>query len=367
MMITEAERRVLNEIINSPTASQEEIASILGITRSAVATHISSLMKKGILKRGYIVNEEPSVVVVGGANFDIKGVSFTDIISATSNPGKISFSPGGVGRNIAENLVRLGVKTRLITLVGDDMYGNMLLKEAEKAGIDISGCDSISHRTSGTYIAIEAPNGDMALALSDMEIFKEMTPEFIRSKIKALEGASVIAADTNIPVDTLVYLKSQALLKGVPFCVEPVSVPKAAYLKGQLDGIYLITPNVEEAEVLSGFEIRSDDDIKRVGRSLSGQGVEIVVITLGHRGIYIYHDGEDEFMESIRSNVVDTTGAGDALFAGMVYGIYSGYDIKRSARCGLACAAAAVSSSLTVSPMISSSYIEKIIGGIRNE
>lgn len=359
-MITEAERRVLTIIIENPTASQEEIAGILGITRSAVATHISSLMKKGMLKRGYIVNEKPSVVVFGGANFDIKGISFTDILPATSNPGKIEFSPGGVARNIAENLTRLEVKTRLVTLVGDDMYGDMLLKEAEKTGIDVSACDKIPHRTSGTYIAIESPGGDMALALSDMEIFKEMTPEFINSRIKILDGASVIAADTNIPIDTLVYLKSQAKMKGIPFCVEPVSVPKAAYLKGHLEDISLITPNAEEASVLSGVEIRNDEDIEKAALSIHQQGVEAVVITLGQRGIYMYHDRKGMFLKSINTHVVDTTGAGDALFAGIIYGMYIGWDMRKAASCGLACAAAAVSSSLTVSPMVNPSYIEKL-------
>lgn len=366
-MISEAERRVLTIIIENPTASQEEIAGMLGITRSAVATHISSLMKKGMLRRGYIVNERPSVVVVGGANFDIKGISFADILPATSNPGRIGFSPGGVARNIAENLARLDVKTRLVTLVGGDMYGDMLLKEAEKAGIDISACDRIPHRTSGTYIAIESPGGDMALALSDMEIFKEMTPEFISSRIKVLDGASVIAADTNIPIDTLVYLKSQAKMKGIPFCVEPVSLPKAAYLKGLLEDISLITPNAEEASVMSGVEIRSDGDIERAAMQIHQQGVKTVVITLGQRGIYMNHEGNGVFLKSMDTHVVDTTGAGDALFAGIVYGMYIGCDMRKAALYGLASAAAAVSSSLTVSPMISPSYIEKLIGGSGNE
>ncbi|TZE80860.1 carbohydrate kinase [Calorimonas adulescens] len=360
-MITDAERRVLEEIIKNPIAGQGEIASSLGISRSAVASHISSLMKKGVLKRGYIVNEEPSVVVVGGANFDIKGVSFSEVIPMTSNPGKITFSPGGVGRNIAENLARLGIKTRLITLVGDDMYGDMLLKEAEKAGIDISGCDSISHRSSGTYMAIDGPDGNMVLALSDMEIFKEMTPEFVRTRQKALESASVIVADTNIPIDTIVYLKSQAAALYTPFCIEPVSVPKAALLKGHLDGVYMITPNKEEAEVLAMMDIKSDKDVEKAAVSIASQGVSVVVITLGQKGVYLYYDGMGGFINSIATNVVDTTGAGDALFAGIVYGIYNGYDIKKSVRYGLACAAVTVSSSLTVSPMLSPVYIEKIM------
>ncbi len=361
-MITEAEKRVLNIIIEDPTASQEEIARLLGITRSAVATHVSSLMKKGMLKRGYIVNEKASAVVVGGTNFDIKGVSFDNIVPVTSNPGRIEFSPGGVARNIAENLARLEVKTRLITLVGDDMYGDMLLKEAERSGIDISACDKIPHKTSGTYVAIESPDGDMALALSDMEIFSEMTPEFISSRIKALDAASVIAADTNLPLNTFVYLKSQAKQRGIPFCVEPVSVPKAEYLRGQLEDIYLITPNVEEAAAIAGMEIKSDAGIKEAAVSINRQGVQVVVITLGKRGIYLYHDGKGSFLDSMSARVVDTTGAGDALFAGMVYGIYGGYRIEKAAECGLACAAAAVSSSLTVSPIINPSYIEKMMG-----
>ena len=363
-MITEAERRVLNVIIDNPTASQEQLAGLLGITRSATATHISSLIKKGLLKRGYIVNRGPSAVVVGGTNFDIKGTSFENILPATSNPGSVEFSPGGVGRNIAENLTRLTVKTRLVTLVGDDMYGDMLLKDAVQSGIDISACDKMPQKTSGTYIAVSSSDGDMAVSLSDMEIFKEMTPEFIRSRAKVFNAASVIAADTNIPIDTFVYLKHQAKLKSIPFCVEPVSVPKAAYLKGHLEGIDLITPNIQEAAAIAEMEITDDDDIEEAARVINSRGVGTVVITLGKRGIYMYTGNKGGFLQSLGAKVVDTTGAGDALFAGMVYGIYNGYSMERSAECGLACASVAISSSLTVSPMINPSYIEQMIAGV---
>jgi pseudouridine kinase len=127
----------------------------------------------------------------------------------------------------------------------------------------------------------------------------------------------------------------------VPLLIEPVSVEKTRKLRKVLDGsgrwtIDYITPSKDELESILQTEIDDDPDldldidIVRAVDELKGKGVKNIIITLGERGIYVSCGGDDEgrkedwhkFMAPYRGEVVDVTGAGDALVAGLVYGVY---------------------------------------------
>ena len=129
------EQQVLALIRQDPMLPQQAIADRLHISRSAVAGHIMKLTNKGLIKgRGYVLSNTPFVAVIGGANIDIHGKSNDTLQERDSNPGQVHTSAGGVARNIAENLARLGVDCRLITAVGKDHHGQMLLRLARDAG-----------------------------------------------------------------------------------------------------------------------------------------------------------------------------------------------------------------------------------------
>ena len=119
--MTQRERQLLEWIRENPLISQQELADKAGITRSSVAVHISNLMKKGcITGKGYIVRTAPYVAVVGGVNMDIGAVSAGKLVARDSNPGHVTTSLGGVGRNIAHNLCLLGEQTAMVTVLGQD-------------------------------------------------------------------------------------------------------------------------------------------------------------------------------------------------------------------------------------------------------
>ncbi|MBO7423306.1 MAG: winged helix-turn-helix transcriptional regulator, partial [Oscillospiraceae bacterium] len=106
--MTQRERQILHWIEENPMISQQELAEKAGITRSSVAVHISNLMKKGaIAGKGYVLPSPTYVVVIGGVNVDIGGISYRKLIPADSNPGRVRLSLGGVGRNISHNMALL--------------------------------------------------------------------------------------------------------------------------------------------------------------------------------------------------------------------------------------------------------------------
>ena len=169
--MTQRERQILNWIEADPMISQQELAERAGITRSSVAVHISNLMKKGcIAGKGYIVTRSPYVTVVGGMNMDIGGWPGEELVAQDSNPGRVRMSPGGVGRNIAHNMSLMGLDVRLLTAFGDDVYAQKLAAVCGELGIDISQSPVIPGGHTSTYLFINDQQGDMQLAVSDMDI-----------------------------------------------------------------------------------------------------------------------------------------------------------------------------------------------------
>ena len=165
--MTKRERQLLNWIEENPLISQKELADKAGITRSSVAVHISNLMKKGyITGKGYIVQRAPYVTVVGGVNVDIGGRPEAALVARDSNPGAVSSSLGGVGRNIAHNMALLGLDVRLVTAFGDDLNAQKLAASCGELGIDISQSPVIPGGRTSTYLFINDERGDMALAVS---------------------------------------------------------------------------------------------------------------------------------------------------------------------------------------------------------
>jgi len=305
------------------------------------------------------------VVVIGGANIDLRGRPGGEVLERhTSNPGKINVGLGGVGRNIAHNLALLNVPVTLLSVVGDDGEGIRILEETGKAGVKVEQMIISGEHPTGVYLAILDEKGEMEVAVSDMQILEEITVEYLRSKAYLIKESKIVVVDTNIPEESIGYVMDLCNKVNVPLLIEPVSMEKAKKLRKILDGsgrwiIDYITPSRDELESILGVEIGDDQDLDLVKATeeLKCRGVKNMIITLGKRGIYVFSGaGVSEFKEveqgnpepgkfigSYKGEVVDVTGAGDALVAGLVYGIYKGYSLEVAARFGLGAAALTIS------------------------
>lgn len=248
--MTQRERQILNWIEADPMISQQELAERAGITRSSVAVHISNLMKKGcIAGKGYIVTRSPYVTVVGGMNMDIGGWPSEELVAQDSNPGRVRMSPGGVGRNIAHNMSLMGLDVRLLTAFGDDVYAQKLAAVCGELGIDISQSPVIPGGHTSTYLFINDQQGDMQLAVSDMDIYRNLTPRVLAGRKQLLEGSQVVVIDTNLPAESIAWLADNC---HAPIFADPVSTVKAEKLRPVLGKLHTLKPNRLEAELLSG-------------------------------------------------------------------------------------------------------------------
>jgi pseudouridine kinase len=243
-----------------------------------------------------------------------------------------------VARNVAENLARLGHTTRLLTAVGDDAYGATLLQSARQAGVDVQGCWVLPDQASSTYLSIHGPDGDMALAVNDMRILDAITPERLAGHRGALAQAAAAVADCNLSGETLAWLFAHA--DATPVLVDGVSAAKCRRVTPWLGQVHTLKLNRLEAQTLSGVAVDTDAGIEQAAQWLHQQGVRHVVVSLGARGAY-WSDREhgQGWQAALTTDVVNVSGAGDALMAGLVHAFVGGQSLADAMPFALACAA----------------------------
>ena len=358
--MTQRERQLLEWIRENPMISQQELADKAGITRSSVAVHISNLMKKGcITGKGYIVRTDPYVVVVGGVNMDIGAVSAGALVARDSNPGHVTTSLGGVGRNIAHNLCLLGQQTAMVTVMGDDDFGRRVQENAKNIGLDLSAGAVLPDCRTGTYLYICGPDGDMALAVNDMAIYDRMTPDFLRQRLDFINGADLVVLETNLPEESIRWLCDNCK---APILADPVSTIKAEKLRPVLGKLAALKPNRLEAELLSGMPIRTREDAAQVARKLLDTGLGAVYISLGAEGIYAAdRSGDTAWVPCARCTVANATGGGDAVAAALAARMVLGDSLSDTARWAVGAGALACEAETTINPAMCWDNIETIL------
>ena len=363
--MTQRERQILRWIEDNPLISQQELAERAGITRSSVGVHISNLMKQGLIAGcGYVLPKAACAAVVGGVNVDIGGRSNAALVPKDSNPGTVRVSLGGVGRNIAHNMALLGVNTRLLTVLGEDAHARRIEDSCTELGIDLRRSVRVPGEATSTYLYVAGPDGDMALAVSDMEIYRHLTPDALAARRQWLAAAQVLVVDTNIPAESIAWLRENA---AAPVFADPVSTVKAEKLRPVLGRLHTLKPNRQEAELLSGVPITDEKSLRRAADVLLETGLRRVFLTLGPHGVLAADGHESVRLRSPDSAGGNTTGCGDAFLAALVWAHLEGFDLRQSARAGLAAASIAMAGQETVNPAMRAQELLERINDIKEE
>ncbi len=294
---------------------------------------------------------DKTLVCIGGANMDIQGFSNAPINMRDSNPGSIRLCPGGVGRNIAENLARMGARVHMVSAVGDDFFGDMLLKYCAEAGILTSDMEIIPGANSSVYLVLTDHDGDMLAAISDMHIMKRLGADFILRHSSVLNNADAIVLDPNLSPESLETLTSEWSYK--PIFADPISTAYAGLLKSFLSKLYMVKCNRQEAEIFADMEIRNKKELETAADRMLSLGVGCAVITLGAEGVY-YKDrnGSALWKRHTPLEPVSATGAGDSFTAAMVFSWLNGLKPDAALEFAMLAAETTLMDSLTVSPKI---------------
>lgn len=284
------------------------------------------------------------VACIGAANIDRKLSAIGPLRMGTSNPARQHESFGGVARNVAENLARLGAQVSLVTAVGGDTAGQALLAHARAAGIDTQGSVVLPDAASGTYTAVLDDVGDMTLAMADMALYERLTAEAV---LGGLPEANLYVADLNLPIETIASLIGR--LK--PLVLVAVSEPKMARLPDRLDGLRLLVLNRGELQARLGRAVDGPAAMPDACRALQTQGAQDVVVTGGPEGVWYTANGAVAHLPALPVRVVDVTGAGDAFAAAVCWSLVTnGDDLGVACKAGLALAARTLEQLGSVAP-----------------
>lgn len=299
------------------------------------------------------------IVGVGAANIDLHGKSKSAIIMRDSNPGYMHTSSGGVTRNIIENLARLGESTFMLSAIGEDAYGEAILRDSIAAGIDMSKILVTNEDSTSTYLAILDDCGDMLLGMSDMHILDKVNSSYLDKNKELIENAKAIVCDPCLPFSTLEILPQYTGNKAV--FLDPVSTAYAKVIKPLIANLYCIKPNLMELEVLSGIVPNSDKNIQKAADVLLNAGVNQVVVSLGDKGAYWADDSGVQCFKSLKpvTQMVNATGAGDAFMAGLVHSYVNDFAVSESLDCALAAGIIALMSDKTINLAMSVAEIER--------
>ena len=284
--------------------------------------------------------------MVGGANLDVVARPGARAVPATSNPGRVLATPGGVGRNIAENLARLGTATALVTAVGAS-DGDHILGTCAEAGVDLTHVRRVDGGSSH-YVAMLDHDGELVGAVADMSAIAALGPEDLPAEVIA--GARLLVIEGNLRADTADRACALAAAGGIPVVIDPVSAPKAQVLTGILGKhpVHCLSAGAEELAVFGAAE-----DLLDV--------VEVVWERNGPAGSTLHTRAGRHRLASLPTDVVDVTGAGDSMLAAWCHATLAGGDPVEAGRYAHAAAALTVASGDTVRPDLSDPLVRSLL------
>lgn len=293
---------------------------------------------------------EPYIAVVGGINIDISGKSYVPLIPKDSNPGTVRMSLGGVGHNIAHNLCLLGQHVTMLTAIGTDMYAKRIEESCASIGIDLSYACRIEDGNTSTYLFITGPDGEMSLAVCDAEIADNITPAYLEQNLSVLNHAAAVVMEANLPQDAINYLAQHCT---APLFADPVSVTKAEKLRPVLGKLHTLKPNRLEAELYSGIHITDQSSLEQAVDYLMSTGLKRVCISLGSKGVCMADKDQKLYLPCPPTAMVNSTGGGDAMMAGITAAFVMGLSSHETAQLGVACGSIAVEGMETINPTLS--------------
>ena len=303
----------------------------------------------------------PYIVGVGAANADIHGRSRAAVNLKDSNPGTRRVSVGGVTRNILENAARLGLDARLVSAVGGDVFGRLILARSAAAGMDVSNVLVLPDAASSTYMTVLEPSGEMLVAVSDMSILAQLPEAYLAERAPLLRGAAAIACDPSLPEGTI--LRLLALAGETPVFVDPVSTAYARKLLPHVGRFHTVKPNRMELSILAELDAVEDAALKPAIARLLEKGCRRVYVTLGPEGC-CYGDASGLFLRAkLRpiARMENATGAGDAFTAATIYGHVHALPPEETLNLALAAGSVAIRSAETVSPEMSIPLLRETI------
>lgn len=321
MTLNEKESKVFAYIKEDPFISQQALADKVGLSRPAVANIISGLVKRGyLLGKAYVVNETRPIICIGAAAIDRRYFIENDLMMGESNKITSQNSCGGVALSVAENLGRLQQDVVLLSLLGNDQEAERI-KESMRPFMKLNEIEEVAGFSTGTYMEVLNKKGEMVVGLSEMDIYDQMTPNWLMKRSSLLRQAKAIMVDTNLPKETTEMLLDMVGKNKIPVTLVTVSALKSHNIPDNMKGIKMFITTQAEAEVFWNTKIESDEDLRDVFNRYLRLGAEHVIITDRSKCVQYASEKHGMYRFDLRNSIFDSYvwGTNEALVSGMIY------------------------------------------------
>jgi ribokinase len=281
----------------------------------------------------------PQIIIAGSFNSDmfIKA-NHLPAAGETVIGGTFFMSFGGKGANQAVAAARLGGNVSFICKTGNDIFGRQAIELLQRENIDTTFVVSDSKNPSGLAFIIVDEKGENCVVVAS-GANATFSKADIQKAIGEIENSAIILMQLETPIELVEYVASIAFKKGIRFILNPA--PACNLSDDLLSKVSIITPNRNEAEMLSGIKVNNIKSAKEAAKIIKDRGVENVIITLGDMGALVFQDKKFTHVPAFQVKALDTTAAGDIFNGALVVGLSEGKTILDAATFG--CRAAAVS------------------------
>lgn len=293
-----------------------------------------------------------TVLVIGSALLDVRGTAADMVRSGRRQFGQIHSHVSGVARNIAENLARLEVETVFLSAVADDDIGQHLLTQTTQSGVDCSHVLRVRGARNATTLTVKNTAGTRLATVDDYSIMEYLDSDYLIEHESLFQHATLIVVDATLSDDALDTLFELAIRHKVRVCADPTSPLLAGKFSRFIPNLYLVVPNASETVALCSLDepAKDRDSATKIARKLVSMGADIAVVTLGEIGLAYADQSGGGYIRAIHTEVIDTTGAGDALSGAVIFGILNGVPVDEAMRLGVTAASLTLASEETVLP-----------------
>ncbi|SOC42659.1 sugar/nucleoside kinase (ribokinase family) [Rhizobium subbaraonis] len=301
------------------------------------------------------------ILVLGGAHVDRRGRIHGDTAPGASNPGSWFVEAGGGAFNAARNLSRLGHAVRLIAPRGGDADGEIVAAAALAAGVEDTPFTFLD-RATPSYTAIIERDGNLVIALADMELYRLFSPRRLQQRAvrDAFAQADAILTDANLPAETVLAIADTAHAAGKPVYGIAISPAKVVRFRNALPALTGLFMNEAEARALTNAR---PDDPRHWPNLLRDIGLTSAVVTRGKDAAIAFDPtGVATLAPPALETLGDVTGAGDAMASGFLSARLEGRPLAAALRQGAAAALIAVRSPLAVAEELESDLLDRVTG-----
>lgn len=293
-------------------------------------------------------NVTAGIACIGAAHSDRMARCLEKFVRGASNPVTVSASHGGVARNVALNLARLGQRVKLVSALGADKEGAAIAEELAAAGIDLEGVEHIAGRATASYTAVLDRKGELLCGLAVADIYESLDGARLKALAPGLAAWPLWAIDANLPESGIGALAAAAPddVRLAALAVSPAKAPRLTPHLGRFDMLFA---NRGEAAALLDAPVGTAAEAVAVADNLRAEGPNMVFVTLGEEGVAVATEEMCELYPAPACQVVSVNGAGDAFAAGVMAAHLSGAPLAEAVARGLAAASLTAASADTCS------------------